>query len=128
MEAETRFASTEAGAKIAYQLAGNGPNDMVFMSAWFSHVDGRWEEPAFARMLNRFATFSRLIVFDKRGSGASDPLPGNATTWEDWADDIRCVMDDAGSEKAAVVGVGDSGPIAMLFAATYPSAFLPSSL
>lgn len=93
---------------------------MVFMSAWFSHVDGRWEEPSFARMLQRFASFSRLIIFDKRGSGASDPLPRDSLTWEEWADDVRCVMDDAGSKKAAIVGVGDSGPIAMLFTATYP--------
>ena len=100
-------------------MVGNGPIDMVFMSAWFSHVDGRWEEPSFARMLRKFASFSRLLVFDKRGSGASDPLPG-ANSWEDWADDIRSVMDDAGSEKAAIVGVGDSGPIAMLFAASFP--------
>lgn len=116
---ETRYAHTD-GSHIAYQLVGEGPFDMVFMSAWFSHVDGRWEEPSFARMLNRYASFSRLILFDKRGSGASDPLPTKTSTWEDWADDIRSVMDDAGSERAAIVGVGDSGPIAMLFAAAYP--------
>jgi pimeloyl-ACP methyl ester carboxylesterase/class 3 adenylate cyclase len=116
---EVRFASCN-GERIAYQVVGDGPIDMVFMSAWFSHVDGRWEEPSFARMLSRFAGFARLIVFDKRGSGASDPLSTSATTWEDWADDIRTVMDAVGSEKAAIVGVGDSGPIAMLFAATHP--------
>jgi class 3 adenylate cyclase/pimeloyl-ACP methyl ester carboxylesterase len=116
---ETHFARC-GDTHIAYQVVGQGPIDMVFMSAWFSHVDGRWEEPSFARMLTRFASFSRLMLFDKRGSGASDPLPTNATTWEDWADDIRTVMDAAGSEKAAIVGVGDSGPIAMLFAATHP--------
>lgn len=116
---DTRYAR-HGDDHIAYQIVGDGPIDMVFMSAWFSHVDGRWEEPLFARMLRRFASFSRLIVFDKRGSGASDPLPAEGTTWEDWADDIRSVMDDAGSERAFVVGVGDSGPMAMLFAATYP--------
>lgn len=119
LEVETRFARCPNG-RIAYQVVGAGPVDMVFMSAWFSHVDGRWEEPGFARMLQHFASYARLILFDKRGSGASDPLPGGATTWEDWADDIRTVMDAAGSERAAIVGVGDSGPIAMLFAATYP--------
>ena len=118
MDIQTRYANCGTG-RVAYQIVGDGPVDMVFMSAWFSHVDGRWEEPSFARMLRTFASFSRLLVFDKRGSGASDPLPEN-NSWEDWADDIRCVMDDAGSEKAAIVGVGDSGPIAMLFAATYP--------
>jgi pimeloyl-ACP methyl ester carboxylesterase/class 3 adenylate cyclase len=115
----TRYAHGEGG-DIAYQVVGDGPIDLVFMSAWFSHVDGRWEEPSFARMLRRLASFSRLLVFDKRGVGASDPLPADTTTWEEWADDVRAVMDAAGSERAAIVGVGDSGPIAMLFAATYP--------
>jgi class 3 adenylate cyclase/esterase/lipase len=115
----TRYARG-AGGDIAYQVVGDGPLDLIFMSAWFSHVDGRWEEPSFARMLRRLASFSRLLVFDKRGVGASDPLPAEKTTWEEWADDVRAVMDAAGSERAAIVGVGDSGPIAMLFAATYP--------
>jgi pimeloyl-ACP methyl ester carboxylesterase len=105
---------------IAYQTVGDGPRDVIFMSAWFSHVDGRWEEPRFAAMLRRVATMGRLIVFDKRGSGASDPLATPEPTWEDWADDIRAVMDAAGSERATVIGVGDSGPLAMLFAATQP--------
>jgi len=90
------------------------------MSAWFSHVDGRWEEPRFATALRRLAGMGRLIVFDKRGSGASDPLQVADPTWEDWADDIRAVMDAAGSERATIVGVGDSGPLACLFAATQP--------
>jgi pimeloyl-ACP methyl ester carboxylesterase len=105
---------------IAYQTVGDGPRDLIFMSAWFSHVDGRWDEPRFAAMLRRVATMGRLIVFDKRGSGASDPLATPEPTWEDWADDIRAVMDAAGSERAAVIGVGDSGPLAILFAATQP--------
>lgn len=116
---ETRYARCGKD-HVAYQVLGDGPIDMVFMSAWFSHVDGRWEEPSFAAMLRRFASFSRLILFDKRGSGASDPMRRVSATWEDWADDVRSVMDAVGSERAAVVGVGDSGPIAMLFAATYP--------
>ncbi|MGH2810262.1 MAG: alpha/beta fold hydrolase, partial [Actinomycetota bacterium] len=115
----TRYAKCDDGY-VAYQVIGDGPIDMVFMSAWFSHVDGRWEEPSFARMLRRFSSFARLIVFDKRGSGASDPLSKENMSWENWADDVLCVMDAAGSERAAVVGVGDSGPIAMLFAATHP--------
>jgi pimeloyl-ACP methyl ester carboxylesterase len=117
---ETRFARL-GDDHIAFQIIGEGPIDLVFMSAWFSHVDGRWEEPRFAAMLRRFASFSRLIVFDKRGSGASDALRSAEPSWEDWADDVRAVMDAAGSERAAVVGVGDSGPVAMLFAATHPS-------
>lgn len=117
---ETRYASSDAD-NIAYQTVGQGPRDIVFMSAWFSHVDGRWEEPRFAAMLQRLATMGRLIVFDKRGSGASDPLGKPEPTWEDWADDIRSVMDAAGSERASIIGVGDSGPLAMLFAATQPN-------
>jgi class 3 adenylate cyclase len=105
---------------IAFQTLGSGPRDIVFMSAWFSHVDGRWEEPRFAAMLRRLSGLGRLIVFDKRGSGASDPLPRSEPTWEDWADDIRAVMDAAHSDRAVVIGVGDSGPMAILFAATHP--------
>ncbi len=116
---ETRYAR-RGDDYIAYQTVGNGPPDILFMSAWFSHVDGRWEEPRFAAMLNRIATMGRLIVFDKRGSGASDPLAVPEPSWEDWADDISAVLQAAGSEKATVIGVGDSGPLAMLFAATQP--------
>jgi len=116
---ETRYAR-RGDDYIAYQTVGNGPPDIVFMSAWFSHVDGRWEEPRFAAMLNRIATMGRLIVFDKRGSGASDPLAAAEPTWEDWADDISAVLEATDSERATVIGVGDSGPLAMLFAASHP--------
>jgi len=116
---ETRYARC-GDDYIAYQTVGKGPPDILFMSAWFSHVDGRWEEPRFAAMLHRLATMGRLIVFDKRGSGASDPLARAEPTWEDWADDISAVLEAADSERASVVGVGDSGPLAMLFAATQP--------
>lgn len=123
VEPVTRYARIEEGGQlshIAYQTVGSGERDVLFMSAWFSHVDGRWEHPRFASMLRQLAGMGRLLVFDKRGSGASDPLPGIEPTWEDWSDDVRAVMDDAGSQQATVIGVGDSGPFAMLFAATYP--------
>ena len=119
MPPETRYARYH-GDHIAYQTVGDGPRDIVFMSAWFSHVDGRWEEPRFAAMLRRLATMGRLILFDKRGSGASDPLATAEPTWEDWADDIEAVMDAAGSKRASLIGVADSGPLAILFAATRP--------
>ena len=119
MPAETRYAC-HGQDYIAYQTVGEGPRDIVFMSAWFSHVDGRWEEPRFAAMLRRLSTMGRLIVFDKRGSGASDPLASAEPTWEDWADDIAAVMDAAGSKRASLIGVGDSGPLALLYAATRP--------
>ena len=105
---------------IAYQVIESGPIDLVFMNAWFSHIDGRWDEPRFAKFLRQLSSFSRLILFDKRGTGASDALPAGDPSWEDWADDVRTVMDAVGSERAAVVGVGDTGPMAILFAATYP--------
>jgi pimeloyl-ACP methyl ester carboxylesterase len=120
---ETRYARCSAegiACHIAYQTLGSGDRDIVFMSAWFSHVDGRWEEPRFAAMLRRLASMGRLIVFDRRGSGASDPMPSATPNWEDWADDILAVMDTAGSKRATLIGVGDSGPLAVLVAATYP--------
>ena len=116
---DTRYARLD-DAYIAFQVVGSGPRDIVFMSAWFSHVDGRWEEPRFAAMLRRLSGMGRLILFDKRGSGASDPLPSDEPTWEQWSDDILAVMDAAQSDRAAVVGVGDSGPMAILFAAHHP--------
>ena len=120
---DTRYAKHEAdgvATHIAYQTVGSGDRDIVFMSAWFSHVDGRWEEPRFAAMLRRLASMGRLIVFDKRGSGASDPMRSAAPSWEDWADDILAVMDAAGSKRATLIGVKNSGPLAILVAATYP--------
>jgi pimeloyl-ACP methyl ester carboxylesterase/class 3 adenylate cyclase len=116
---ETRYARL-GDDHIAYQTLGSGPRDILFMSAWFSHVDGRWEEPRFATMLRRLAAMGRLIVFDRRGIGASDPFTAAEPTWEDWADDLRAVLDAAGSERATVIGVGDSGPLALLFAAAHP--------
>jgi pimeloyl-ACP methyl ester carboxylesterase/class 3 adenylate cyclase len=116
---DTRYARLD-DAFIAFQVVGSGARDIVFMSAWFSHVDGRWEEPHFAGMLRRLAGLGRLIVFDKRGSGASDPLPSDQPTWEDWSDDILAVMDAAGSDRATIIGVGDSGPMSLLFAAHHP--------
>ena len=116
---DTRYARLD-DSYIAFQVVGNAPRDIVFLSAWFSHVDGRWEEPRFAAMLRRISGFSRLILFDKRGSGASDPLPAGDPTWEEWSDDILAVMDAAGSDRATIVGVGDSGPMAILLAAHHP--------
>jgi class 3 adenylate cyclase len=93
----------------------------VFIFYWASNVDAMWEEPSLARFLRRLATFSRLLCFDKRGSGVSDPVPLAAVpTLEQWTDDVRAVMDAAGSKRAALLGHADGGQMAMLFAATYP--------
>jgi pimeloyl-ACP methyl ester carboxylesterase/DNA-binding CsgD family transcriptional regulator len=104
---------------IAYQVVGDGPIDLVLVLGWVSHLAYVWELPAMAAFLNRLASFSRLILFDKRGCGMSDrvhPLP----TMEQRMDDVRAVMDAAGSEKAAVMGISEGGVMSALFAATYP--------
>jgi len=104
---------------IAYQVLGTGPIDLVFVMGWVSHLEYFWREPSFARFLSRLARFSRLILFDKRGTGLSDlvvPLP----TLEQRMDDVRAVMEAVGSKRAALLGVSEGGPMCSLFAATYP--------
>ena len=104
---------------IAYQVIGDGPFDLVFVPGFISHQDMAWDIPVFAEMLTRFGSFARAIFFDKRGTGLSDRTLGFGTA-EDRMDDIRAVMDAAGSERAALVGVSEGGPLAIMFAATYP--------
>ncbi|HET9783300.1 MAG TPA: alpha/beta fold hydrolase [Candidatus Dormibacteraeota bacterium] len=104
---------------IAYQVVGDGPIDLVLTFGWVSHLAYVWEEPSVARFLDRLASFTRLILYDKRGTGMSDrvhPLP----TLEQRMDDIRAVMDAARSERAAVFGISEGGVVSALFAATYP--------
>jgi len=94
---------------------------LLYVPGWISQLDLYWEEPSVARFFQRLASFSRLIVFDKRGIGLSDGIPeGQLPTLEERMDDIRAVLDAAGSERAAVMGQGYGTPIAALFAATYP--------
>ena len=107
--------------RIGYQVLGDGPIDLVFLTGMSSHLDLRWEEPLNEYFLHRLASFSRLILFDRRGTGVSDPVPSDhLPTWEQWADDMRVVLDAVGSERAAIMAWLDGGPMAMLFAATYP--------
>src|ERR1041384_4760914 len=107
---------------IAYQVIGDAPLDLVFVMGWVSHLEYFWAEPSFARFLTRLASFSRLILFDKRGTGLSDRVPINQLpTLEQRMDDVRAVMDAAGSKRAALCGVSEGGPMAILFAATYPA-------
>jgi pimeloyl-ACP methyl ester carboxylesterase/DNA-binding CsgD family transcriptional regulator len=104
---------------IAYQVLGDGPIDLVLTFGWVSHLAYIWEQPAIARFLDRLASFTRLILYDKRGTGMSDrvhPLP----TLEQRMDDVRAVMDAAGSKRAAVMGISEGGVMSTLFAATYP--------
>src|SRR5215204_5103200 len=118
MRRETRYAKS-GDINIAYQVVGDGPLDLVFVMGWVSHLDYFWEEPGFARFLRRLASFSRLILFDKRGTGLSDRAVG-LPTLEQRMDDVRAVMDAVGSERAALLGISEGGPMCALFAATYP--------
>jgi class 3 adenylate cyclase len=104
---------------IAYQVVGDGPIDLVWVPGFVSHVELIWEMPPAARMIERLASFSRLIMFDKRGTGLSDPVDG-APTLEERIDDLRAVMEAAGSREAAIVGVSEGVPMSILFAATHP--------
>ena len=117
---ETMYALS-GDVNIAYQVIGNAPLDLVFVMGWVSHLEYFWREPSFARFLLRLASFSRLILFDKRGTGLSDRVPINQLpTLEQRMDDVRAVMDAVGSERAALCGVSEGGPMCSLFAATYP--------
>ena len=118
---ETRYARS-ANLHIAYQVVGQGPPDLVFVHGWISHIEHLWEEPSIARFLRRLASFSRLILLDKRGTGLSDPVPlDRLPTLEERMDDVRAVMDAAGSERAALLGTSEAGALNLLFAATHPA-------
>src|SRR5918997_5220290 len=120
MPPETRYAKS-GDVNIAYQVVGDGPLDLVYVPGWISNIELMWEEPAHARLLGRLASFSRLILFDKRGTGMSDPVPlERLPTLEERMDDVRAVMDAAGSERAAIFGSSEGGLMSVLFAATYP--------
>ena len=117
----TRYARSNAGY-VAYQTLGEGPRDLLFVANWGSNLDAMWEEPSLAHYFHRLSRIGRVICFDKRGSGVSDPVPlASLPTLEEWMDDARIVLDAVGSEQAAVVGDTEGGPMAMLFAATRPS-------
>ena len=115
---ETQYAKS-GEVHIAYQVVGDGPPDLVWIPSQAHHVELNWENAPVARFLSRLASISRLLVFDKRGTGMSDRVAGTATL-EERMDDIRAVMDAAGSERAVISSLGDGGPLAALFAATYP--------
>lgn len=104
---------------IAYAVEGDGPVDLVWVPPWVSQVEYLWSEPSLERVMARLTSFARVITFDRRGSGLSDPLFG-APTLEDQMDDVLAVMDAADSERAAICGTLEGGPMAALFAATYP--------
>lgn len=115
---ETRYARS-GDVNIAYQVLGNGPPDLVVVPGWLSNIDVAWEEPGLARFLNRLASFSRLILFDKRGTGLSDRV-ADMPSLEVRMDDVWAVMRAVGSEVAALFGYSEGGTMCALFAATYP--------
>ena len=115
---ETKYAKS-GSVRVAYQVTGEGPIDMVWAPGTVSHLDLAWESPASALGIERWSSFCRLMRFDKRGTGLSD-RPTEAATLEERIDDIRAVMDDACSQQAAIFGLSEGGSMACLFAATYP--------
>jgi pimeloyl-ACP methyl ester carboxylesterase len=117
---ETRYAKS-GDLNIAYQVLGDGPVDLVFVMGWVSHLEYFWTEPSFARFLRRLASFSRLILFDKRGTGLSDRVPlTQLPTLEQRMDDVRAVMDAAGSKRAVICGVSEGAAMSAMFAAAHP--------
>jgi pimeloyl-ACP methyl ester carboxylesterase len=114
---EVRYADG-SGVEIAYQVLGEGPPDVVWVAGAITHLGVLWEHTGYRRFCEQLASFSRLILFDKRGMGLSERT--RIGTLEERMDDVRAVMDAAGSERAALIGVSEGGPMSMLFAATYP--------
>src|SRR6478672_4378355 len=118
MQPETYYARS-GDINIAYQVLGEGPRDLVHVPGWVSNIEVYWEEPALARFLKGLASFSRLILFDKRGTGLSDRV-ADMPSLEVRMDDVRAVMDAVGSQRAALFGTSEGGPLCTLFSATYP--------
>jgi class 3 adenylate cyclase len=117
---ETGYAKS-GDLNIAYQVVGDGPIDLIYVPGWIWNVELMWEEPAHAHVLERLARFSRLILFDKRGTGLSDPVPlDRLPTLEERMDDVRVVLDAVECEKAALFGFSEGGLMSILFAASYP--------
>src|SRR5215470_8416264 len=115
---ETRYAKS-GDVNIAYQVMGSGPPDVVFVPGFVSNVEATWHSPIRAKFFQRLASFCRLVLFDKRGTGLSDRT-SQVFTLEQRMDDVRAVMDAAGLERAALFGISEGGPMSILFAATYP--------
>jgi class 3 adenylate cyclase len=120
MDVETRYADTGAGS-VAYQVVGDGPLDLLLVPNWITHIEGLWEIPVMAAYVNRLAAFGRVIMYDQRGTGMSDPVPLDALpTLEERMDEARIVLDTVGIERAAVLGYEWGGQLGAMFAATYP--------
>ena len=124
MEAPRTQYTKSGDVNIAYQVVGEGPFDLVYVPGWVTNLEYGWESPLVTRYYERLASFSRLILFDKRGTGLSDRVPNaELPTLEQRMDDVRAVMDAVGSERAALMGHSEGGNMCVLFAATYPDAW-----
>lgn len=118
MRPDTDYAKS-GDIHIAYQVVGDGPLDLIIVPGFVSNVDFAWEDPFYRNWVERLSAFCRVILFDKRGIGQSDRDVGD-TTLEERMDDLRAVLAAVGSERAAVVGISEGGPLSMMFAGTYP--------
>jgi class 3 adenylate cyclase/pimeloyl-ACP methyl ester carboxylesterase len=124
MRPDTRY-TKKRGAYVAFQVFGEGPRDILFVPSWCSNLDAMWDEPSCAYFFHRLSRIGRVICFDKRGSGVSDPVPlASLPTLEEWMDDALAALDAAGSKQTVVVGDAEGGPMAMLLAATFPDRVL----
>src|ERR687897_965627 len=120
MPPQTRYARL-GELHLAYQILGTGPPDILLLDQWFGHVEAQWDVAPLAEFRERLASFGRLIMFDKRGTGVSDPIPTSALpTLEEFMADIPIVLDAVGSERAAVIANIGGGILAMPFAAAHP--------
>jgi class 3 adenylate cyclase/alpha-beta hydrolase superfamily lysophospholipase len=119
MPSDTHYARS-GDVRIAYQVVGKGPRDLIIVPGYISNLDHTWEEPGFAHLIKRLISHSRVILFDKRGTGLSDRPSGQPPTLEQRMDDVRAVMDAAQSERATLFGISEGGALSMLIAATYP--------
>src|SRR4030095_7576652 len=114
----TKYAKS-GDVHVAYQVVGEGLQNLVLIPGWVSHIEYAWEDPSFSHFLKRLASFARLILLDRRGTGLSDRV-NELPTLEQRMDDVRAVMDAAGAERAALFGISEGGPMSLVFAATYP--------
>jgi class 3 adenylate cyclase len=116
---QTKYARS-GGTHVAYQVSGSGAFDIVMVPGWISHLELQWEQDSYRRFMERLGSFARVIRFDKRNMGLSDRVGDTMPPLEDRMDDVRAVMDAAGSERAALLGISEGGALAIMFAASYP--------
>ena len=117
---ETRYVESD-GFHIAYQVTGKGATDLIVVPGFASHLEAAWDQPRYERWFRRVASYCRLILIDKRGTGLSDRVQvDNLPTLEERMQDVRAVLDAVGSERSALCGISDGGAMSALFAATYP--------